>query len=349
MSHLLVTRFSALGDVAMTIPVIYSFARQYPDIEITFLTRKNLEHMFCNAPANIHFKGVNLDNYKGLRGMKRLYKELKAESYDYVADLHDVLRTQYLRFRFSLSGVPTAHIDKGRKEKKQLTRKRNKILKPLDSSFVRYKKVLEKLGFQFDLGFKSIYSEQQPDESVFSHLTGEKGKEKWLAVAPFAKHKGKIYPLDLQEQVIGALSKKENLRIFLFGGGKSEKQIVSEWKEKYPEITSVIGKLNMEQELALLSCMDLALSMDSANMHLSSLVNIPVFSVWGATHPYAGFMGWNQPEDNAIQTDLECRPCSVFGNKPCYRGDYACMYDIQPKSIVEKITAFLELNQTNSF
>ena len=81
--------------------------------------------------------------------------------------------------------------------------------------------------------------------------------------------------------------------------------------------------------------------MDSSNMHIASMVGIPVVSIWGATHPYAGFMGWKQNESNAIQVDLPCRPCSIFGNKPCFRNDYACLQSITPKMIVEHIEEVL--------
>ena len=90
-------------------------------------------------------------------------------------------------------------------------------------------------------------------------------------------------------------------------------------------------------ELILMSHLDVMISMDSGNMHLASLVGTKVVSIWGATHPYAGFMGWNQSEENAVQLDMACRPCSVYGNKPCLRGDYACMNDIRPEMIVAKI------------
>jgi ADP-heptose:LPS heptosyltransferase len=97
----------------------------------------------------------------------------------------------------------------------------------------------------------------------------------------------------------------------------------------------------MYQELILMSHLDVMLSMDSANMHLASLTAIPVVSVWGATDPLAGFFGFNQPKENAIQVDLDCRPCSIFGNKPCKRGDYACLNNIPPERIVERITSII--------
>ena len=88
--------------------------------------------------------------------------------------------------------------------------------------------------------------------------------------------------------------------------------------------------------------LDVHVSMDSANMHLGSLVGKDVISIWGATHPYAGFYGYRQRPDLAIQTCLPCRPCSIFGNKPCYRGDWACLNTIEPEQVIKKINDYLK-------
>lgn len=338
---LLIIRFSALGDVAMTIPVVYSLAKQYPDLEITFLTRKNFEGMFLHQPSNFRFMGIDLKQYDGISGINRLYKELKKYSFDCVADFHGVLRTHQIRLLFKFSGIKIAKIEKGRGEKRKLTRRQNKELKQLPSSFQRYRNVLKKLGFNFDMIFKSVFENHPEDFNQITSMFGEKNK-KWVGIAPFAKHNEKVYPLELQEKVIEKLSQDENLQVFVFGGGKYEKEIVDGWKEKYPSIISLIGSLNMGQELLLMSGLDVMLSMDSGNMHLASLTGVPVISVWGATHPYAGFMGWNQSEEDAIQINMECRPCSVFGQEPCYRGDRACMYGIKPERIIETIKAKLK-------
>ena len=93
-----------------------------------------------------------------------------------------------------------------------------------------------------------------------------------------------------------------------------------------------------------MSHLDVMISMDSSNMHLASLTDTPVVSIWGATHPFAGFLGWRQTTDNAIQISLDCRPCSIFGNKPCLRGDYACMQNIAPETIVEKVKSIINSN-----
>jgi len=338
MSKILIIRFSALGDVAMTIPVIYSLAREYPMHEITVLSRNSFQSLFQELPSNVHFLGIDLKGkYNGIHGLNLLYNELRDEKYEFVADFHSVIRSQYLRIRFMLDGVKTASIVKGRKEKKKLTQKKNKTFVQLKSGFTRYYEVLEKLGFNFNVNFESVATETDAHSSDLITFTGAKNDFKWLGIAPFAKHKGKIYPLELQEKVIAHFANDPRIKVFIFGGGESEKKLVDELVVKYPSVTSMVGKLNMSQELLLMSRLDLMYSMDSANMHLASLVNTPVVSVWGATHPYAGFMGWNQSNENAIQVDLFCRPCSIYGQIPCYRKDYACLYQISPENIINRI------------
>lgn len=338
MPKLLVIRFSAFGDVAMTVPVIDSLAKQHPELQIVFLSRENFAPLFQYMPENVKFRGVNLANYKGIRGLNRLYKELSKDSFDFLADFHDVLRTKFIRHRLKREGVLVSVIDKGRKEKKELTQRNNKKLRPLPSTFNRYATALKNLSYPVNLSFKSLFENQKQHLSQIPirELQQKKENEKWIGFAPFAKHRGKVYPPELMFQVIDQVE-KENRKLIFFGGGKEEIAIFNEWKKKKPHLIIAAGHLNLTQELILIAHLDGMVSMDSANMHLASLAYTPVISIWGATHPYCGFMGWGQKESNAIQLNLACRPCSVFGNKPCYRKDYACLNNIPPYEIAKKI------------
>ena len=338
MARILVIRFSALGDVAMTVPVIHSLATQYPQHEIIILSRGMMQPLFQRLPSNVRFINADLSGkHKGIRGLNRLYNELKVMRFDYVADLHNVLRSRYLRYRFLLSGVSVAAICKGRLGKKQLIRRRHKGVVMQKTSFQRYADVFSALACPVRLDFTSIYGAGKGDFSQIASVVQPKGTDKWIGIAPFAKHRGKIYPIELQEQVVAHFAANPTVKVFLFGGGKEEQEVFARWTKKYPSVTSLIGKLNLSTELNLMSHLDVMLSMDSANMHLASLVGIPVVSVWGATHPYAGFMGWKQQPDHTVQLDLSCRPCSVYGQKPCFRGDYACLMQITPRQVIEKI------------
>ena len=247
-----------------------------------------------------------------------------------------------------------AHIDKHRSEKNKLTASKNKQLVQLSTSFQNYADVFSRLGYPVNLDFTSIFMEGKGDISLLPsqiftdkagviHSSGDK-QSPWIGIAPFAAHKGKIYPIDKMEKVIQQLIHTyPQVRLYLFGGGKEETAIMNQWAETYPQVINASSQLNgLAQELNLMSQLQLMISMDSGNMHLASLVNTPVISIWGATHPYAGFMGWNQDDANAVQVSLPCRPCSIYGNKPCLRGDYACLNEIQPEEIINKVKFILQ-------
>ena len=333
---ILITRFSAVGDIAMTIPLLYSLAAAYPDKRFVLVSRERFGRFLVNAPSNLLFEGVNLDDYKGILGLYRLKKRLMKYSPDAIADLHNVLRTKVLRFFLGLSGVKCAAQQKGRAEKRELTSPSNTDKRQLKSTFERYREVFVKLGLDFTPDFVSLFGCKKGDLSTLGNAVPQKGSDQWIGIAPFARHGGKIYPIERLEQVIAALSRVEGLKIFCFGNGKEEEAVVNSWCSKYSGVISFVGKSDFGGELTLISNLELMLSMDSANMHIASLVNTPVVSVWGATSPLAGFLGWRQKEEDCIQLPLECRPCSIFGNKPCRYGDFRCMH-IDPQTVVGTI------------
>ncbi|MDR3094096.1 MAG: glycosyltransferase family 9 protein [Bacteroidales bacterium] len=333
--NVVILRFSAIGDVAMTVPVVDSLARAHPDDRFTVVSQPFLNPLFAHCPDNVQFEGIDLKGkHKGVAGIYRFYKKMRQNHYDAVADLHDVLRTKLLRFFFRCSGLKVRHIDKGRAEKRRLVagKKRQQI----KTSVERYADVFRALGLSVKVDFNSIYGAGKGDLTKIEIFAGAK-TGKWIGIAPFAKHTGKIYPLERTEQVVAQLAGREDTTLFLFGGGEHEKQTLETWANKYPHIIRVAGKLKLADELVLISHLDVMLSMDSANMHIASLTATPVVSVWGATHPCTGFYGYRQLPDNAVQVDLPCRPCSVYGNKPCRRKDYACLMQISPEKVIEKI------------
>ena len=129
--------------------------------------------------------------------------------------------------------------------------------------------------------------------------------------------------------------------IYLFGAGDSEKAVLEDWEKKYKGVISLVGKQKMDKEIAIMRGLRLMLTMDSSNMHLASLAGTRVISIWGATHPKAGFLGYGQKTEDCIQLDLPCRPCSIYGNKPCKFGDWRCL-KIEPEQVVERILAAME-------
>lgn len=336
--HILVIRFSAMGDVAMAVPVIKQALDQNPRLHITVVSNAFFQPLF-EGLGRCSFYGAHLKStHKGATGMYELYRELvKINKFDAVADWHNVLRSNLLSTFFKLSGYKTAVIDKGRKEKKALTRKEDKVFKQLATSHQRYTQVLHKLGIAVQLYPGSpVYPRQSLPAGIQQLFQTNK---KLIGIAPFAQHKEKMYPLSKMKEVVRLLTASHTL--ILFGGGAEETTLLTQWAAEITGTINAAGQFSLAEELAIISHLSLMISMDSANMHLASLYNVPVLSIWGATHPYAGFYGWAQNENNIVSLPLSCRPCSVFGNKPCWRGDHACMEQIPETMIIEKVNSIL--------
>lgn len=343
--NVLVARFSALGDVCMAVPVVYGACRANPDVRFVFVTKPAVTGLFINPPRNLVVVGADVKNeYSGVTGLRRLFRSLRKEyGIDAFADLHDVLRTRMIDIFCRIRGLEAARIDKGREDKRLLTRRTGKVLEQLELSAARYMDVFHHLGLEVDTGFRSLYGSGYGNEADFATITPpKKPQEIWLGVAPFAAHACKIYPPERMRAVVETFAARGDVKIFLFGGGDGEREILEKWAAEIPGVVSLAGKrYGFAVELALMSRLDVLVSMDSANMHMASLVAVPVVSVWGATHPYCGFTGWMQPPQLAVQADIACRPCSVFGDKDCYMGDFRCMMSIKPQKIIEKVNSVI--------
>lgn len=329
-------RLSAMGDVAMIVPVLREFHRNYPDVRITMMSNPFLWPLFDGIP-NVRFFPFDKVKYKGVFGLLRLYRDLKQTGVDAFADLHDVMRSNIVRSFFRIGGIPTAQIDKGRNEKKALTRPKNKIFKPLKTSPERYADAFRALGFPMELSHNRFPEKPALPPGVLS-VTGLKSGV-WIGIAPFAQHNGKVYPEDLMKEVIDALSKGSGNRIFLFGGGKDEKLRLDALANARENSINVAGRFSFADELKLIAHLDLMLSMDSGNGHLAAIAGVPVVTLWGATHPHAGFAPFGQPESNALLPDLERYPklpTSVFGNK-VVEGYEDAMRTIAPETVLNKV------------
>lgn len=335
--HILVIRLSAMGDIAMTIPVLKNLSEEYPGIKFTVLTRKFFAPIFEDLPNVSIFEADVEGKHKGIPGLKKLAKELKNEGIDAVADLHNVLRSKILKTCFKFYGIPVKQINKGRAGKKALTRPNNKVFKQLKTTHQRYADVFDALGLPVDISSFDFLKKKTLSPEV-RKTTGNEPK-KWLGIAPFAQHSSKVYPLDLMKEVLRQLEKNEQLQIFLFGGGATEKDILSEWGEEFSNVINMAGKISFKDELALISNLDAMVSMDSGNGHLAANYGIPVISMWGLTHPYTGFAPYGQPKTNHLIPDLEKYPqipTSVYG-KTVPEGYEDAMRTITPEMVVKKI------------
>ena len=340
-AHILVIRLSAMGDVAMVVPVLRVLTQTYPNLKLSVLSRPFFKPLFEGIP-NLNFLEADVYGKHKRLGLIKLAKEATSGGVDSVADLHNVIRSKVITNYLKWKGLHTATIDKGRAEKKELVRaSADKDLKPLKTTHQRYAEVFAKLGYPIDLKTHNPPSRKRLIPKL-SALVGVEAK-KLIGIAPFAAHSSKMYPLEMMKEVIENLDASEKYRIFLFGGGKNEIAQLKEIETKFVNVLSVAGKLTFEEELTLISNLDLMVAMDSGNGHLAAIFGTPVLTLWGVTHPSAGFAPFNQQMEQQLTVhrgSYPLIPTSIYGNK-YPKGYEDAMKSIDPKTVIEKIIDIL--------
>lgn len=327
-----------MGDVAMTVPVLRAFAKQFPDVKITMVSRPFFKPFFEGIPNLSFFEFDDKKRHKGFLGLLRLFLDIQKLNVDAFADLHNVLRSKVIRNLFAFNGKKTAFTDKGRAEKKALTRPENKIFKPLQPMVERHIETFEKLGFSIDLSSPNFPEKAGLSDEILK-ISGKKENYNWIGIAPFAQYQSKVYPADLMQEVIIELAKNNNFKILLFGGGKEEITLLNTFAKGFENVITIAGKLKFNNEIQLISNLDVMLSMDSGNAHIAAMLGVKTITLWGATHPYAGFAPFHQPIENCLVSDRTLYPklpTSIYGNKKV-EGYEDVMRTISVESILSAI------------
>ena len=325
--HLLVIRTSAMGDVAMLPHALRALKERYPEVKVTVATQPQFKPFFQGLDVDfleVDVRGV----HHPMRKMWLLATEMRRRGVDAVADVHGVLRSRVFTCAMRLHGITIVRIDKGRKEKERFIETGGRGMAPLRHTVLRYCDVFRRLGFEFDDPRPAV---RTPHPNPFGEKQGL-----WLGFAPFSAQPGKTYPEDMSRKAVELLAARCE-RLFIHSGGGVEKAFAEEMERLYPNVTALFGKVRFDGEIDLIANLNCVVSMDSLVMHLAALVATPVVSVWGATHPSLGFLGYGVSPEGILQPEMACRPCSVFGNRPCRFGDYRCMREISPEEIVAKV------------
>ena len=334
--HILVIRLSAMGDVAMTVPVLRAFSKQYPNVKLTVLTKPFFKPLFRDLPYVTVFEADIKGKHQGVYGLYKLSKTLKKTGFDCVADLHNVLRSQILKCFFF--GRKVVQIDKGRAEKKALTS--GKIVQQLKTTHQRYADVFKELGYPVDLSNPEFPKPSNLNSKCLQFIGTD--SKPLLGIAPFAAFKGKAYPLSQMQIVIETLSKQ--YKVLLFGAKGTEASQLQTIADKSDNVVNLAGQLLLDDELDIISNLELMISMDSGNAHLAAMQGVKVLTIWGVTHPYAGFYPFYQDESNAVLPDLTKFPkipTSVYGNS--FPEGYDNVFStISPELIIEKVKTILK-------
>jgi ADP-heptose:LPS heptosyltransferase len=342
MKKILVFRLSAMGDVALTVPVIRKVIETNSDLHITLVTRPFFAPFFFGIPRlKLYFPSLE-ERHKGINGLYRLYRDLKnLGPFEKIIDLHSVLRTKMVSFFFSMSGIPVFTIDKGRAEKNRMIR--TKKITSLPHTTQRYADTFLKAGIPVQIG-KAPYIDYSTEavQSARSYLLGKIPEKDTLKIglSPFANNAPKIWGLENFKELITLINKNHRVVFFLFGGGEKEIKLLKKLEKHSENVHLVAGKFTLSEEIAMIRMLDLMIAMDSSNMHLSSLLGVKTISIWGGTHPAFGFSALGQPAEYQIQPPegfLTCRPCSVFGGKPCIYPTPSCMELIKAADLYKRL------------
>lgn len=334
--RILVIRLSAMGDVAMCVPVLLALHKKYSNVEVITLSRKRFKSILQPLP-NVAFVEAQVDDvHKGFLGLWKLAKTLKSHNIEAVADFHGVLRSSILR-KF-LNKSATAVIDKGRSDKKKLVNDPS-FFKPLKHTTERYADVLRDLGFEITLEDDFL---QKRSVSTQIHQKIGTNTSKWIGFAPFAAHRTKALSLQKAIEITKEICKLEHVQVLLFGGGTAEHQMLDQIT-KHTSAINLANQFTFEEELDLISNLDVMIAMDSGNGHLAAMYGIPVITLWGNTHPYAGFAPYAQPPENQLTVDLDAYPkvpTSIFG-KTIVDGYETVTDTIDTTLIIQRLKALI--------
>ncbi len=333
MHNVLVIRLSALGDVAIMVPLVERYASANPDLRFTIAGPPLLQPLFEGMP-NVEYLGL-----KKKQSFIKIYQVLNAVGADTVIDLHKVNRVGFALTLLRLRHLFDFHFHLCALRKGKLSRwlfLHHWRTTPRKPQFERYNDVFRRAGLKENEELR-MKNEELTNTTKNSSSFTPHSSSPTIGIAPFAQHKGKIWPAELMQQLIGLLAGR-GYSVILFGS-KDEAPTLEQWAEPYEGVTSVAGKQSFREELDIIKSLSLMVSMDSANMHFASALGVPVVSIWGATHPDFGFYPYNQNRSNALCANLPCQPCSAYGNRPCRFGDYRCLHAVTPQMVLDKILA----------
>lgn len=328
MKKILLIRFSSIGDIVLTSPVVRCIHQQLPDVELHALTKSSYHSLYANSP---YIKKVfDLDG-----SLEEVLACLRKERYDYVVDLHRNWRS--LRVKMALR-CPSASFPKLDFRKFLYTKL--KIGKMPQVHIVdRYFKAVARLGVHNDgRGLDFFFSEG--DELHYEDFP-DTFQDGFVAVVIGGQHATKILPLEKVVEVCEAL----DYPVLLVGGSEDSARAERIVERVGKNVENYCGRLTLGQSAYLLKLSDVVLTNDTGMMHIAAALRKPIVSVWGNTVPELGMYPYlpsgMAPAAIVENRSLTCRPCDKLGYARCPKGHFACMNSLDTNEIVEKIKAGL--------
>ena len=330
MKKILIIRFSSIGDIVLTTPVVRCVKQQIDNCEVHYLTKKQFEPILSENPYLDKIFTID-------REINEVIRTLAAEKYDYILDLHKNFRSIGVRQKL---GVRTFSFPKLNFKKWLLVRFKINLL-PSVHIVDRYFKAAERIGVKND-GKGLDYFIPKADEVDPNELP-ETFRDGYIGFVIGAKHQTKQLPV---EKSVGILS-GINYPVVILGGPEDRRLGEEIIKNAKGEIFNACGKFSLNRSASLVKQADAVITNDTGLMHIAAAFRKKIFSVWGNTVPEFGmypYMPGFEMLSEIVQVDgLKCRPCSKIGFEKCPKGHFNCMNMIDEKKIAEKISEYLNL------
>jgi len=338
---ILVIRFSSLGDIILTTPVLENLKTKFPQSQIYFLTKTKYSDLLASDPriyALIEFDPRG--KHKGFKGFKRLMRELNSNDFDLLIDLHTNLRSFFLRLLVK-SGIKTKYRKRWFSRFLMVHFKFLKT-KPV-STLESYLGVFKKLQIEPEKKIPTLFVDQDDIEYANKFLleAGIKKDDIVIGVHPGARWETKRWDEEKFKQVCKNLIPKLDCKIILFGDSE-DGELIRRMAEKLPDskVTKAIG-LSLSRLMSLVKNCDCLITNDSGPMHIAVGFSVPVVAIFGPTHPQLGFVPTG-PGNVVLCADVKCSPCSLHGERKCRKESRLCMDLITPDMVVEAVEGLLK-------
>lgn len=341
---ILVIRFSSLGDIILTTPVLDALKENYRDSEICFLNKQKYQGLFeadLRINSVIYFQPGEKD--KGVAGLFRLIKRLNHEKFDMVVDLHSNLRSFFIRTLVKAQ-------KKIRYNKRLIPRLQMVYFKKWKTSSVStvesYLKSLEKIGMKVENGVPRLFvkNEERVWAERFLSGAGFKGEGLLIGIAPGAKWDTKKWGKDKFSSVAKKLCQDLPAKILLVGD-KNDLNLIEDIKDYVGEKKVIQAvDLPLDKLMALIERCEAFISNDSGPMHLASALGVPTIGIFGPTYPGLGFSP-SGLKDKIFWAGVECSPCSLHGKKECVREKRFCMDEMMPEEVIQEAKRIIDADK----
>jgi lipopolysaccharide heptosyltransferase II len=339
MQKILITRFSSMGDIVLTTPVIRALRRKFPDARIDYVTKQEFAEL---VQTNPHLTNIYpYDSRNGFTGLRTLGRQLHEQQYDLLVDLHNKLRSRLLQRM--IRPRQTVRFSKHILKRTLLVKTGlNLYTRPITQVPDRYLRPLQAFGVKNDdLGLELFPTEEQYAKvaTIFRqhHLTDD---ELVIGLGPVASFPLKQWPVERFAEVGQELVRRHHARILLFGG-PLDISCVEPLTERIPhEPIMLCGQLTMMESAAALQRCALFVGNDTGMIHIAAAMGRKVVDVFGPTVEEFGFYPYNIPAE-VVSKPLPCRPCTHTGKGKCRITTHACMQDIQVEDVVNAVKRLL--------